>query len=82
MLSNPTISLDENLEYVFHRETSDVQTQLKKFAVSTTLQGNAILISGCKENQTSVHGQRTEPWCPVRRQRRPPEVVRRGSAVA
>jgi hypothetical protein len=55
ILSNPTVSLDENLNYVFSKEIdSDIQTQLKRIAVSTNAQGNAILISGCKENQTSA----------------------------
>lgn len=70
MLSNPLIELDEELRYVFPTPISNnTQTQLNR--VFTTLQGNAILISGCKDNQTSAdamignryHGALTYSLC-------------------
>ena len=55
ILSNPTISLDNNLQYVFPKfNVINLQTKLNRFLVETSHQGEAILISGCKENQTSA----------------------------
>lgn len=54
MLSNPMISLDDNLDFVYPIITKDVQTQKRGFLVDTAKQGNTILISGCRENQTSA----------------------------
>lgn len=55
ILLNPKITLDNNLKYVFPEPIDSVlQTQLKRFIVSTSGQGDAILLSGCKENQTSA----------------------------
>lgn len=74
ILSNPKISLDENLKYVFPEPLQDdLQTQLKKIVVSTNLQGNTILLTGCGENQTSAdayignryHGAFTYSLCQI-----------------
>jgi hypothetical protein len=55
LLSNPKISLDNNLQFVFPKfNKKDLQTKLSKFIVQTSEQGEAILISGCGENQTSA----------------------------
>ena len=55
MLENPLISLDDDLNYIFPVENSkNIQSIKNKFLISTTDQGNNILISGCKDNQTSA----------------------------
>jgi len=55
ILSNPLVFLDDNLDYIFPEiDKSNIQTQLNKFMVNTVDQANAILLSGCKDNQTSA----------------------------
>lgn len=55
ILSNPKIRIDNNLNFVFPEINSrSPQTQKKAFLVETVQQGEAILISGCQENQTSA----------------------------
>jgi len=55
MLSNPLVSLDDHLNFVFpESDRSNVQTQLKKFMVDTIEQADCILLSGCRDNQTSA----------------------------
>ncbi|RKZ10848.1 hypothetical protein DRQ25_01700 [Candidatus Fermentibacteria bacterium] len=53
ILTNPRVGLDDNLNFVVP-EGKSVQTQKRGFAVSAQKQGDAILISGCMENQTSA----------------------------
>jgi len=55
MLSNPKITLDDNLQYIFPKPDKNLlQTLTRRFIVQTQEQGEAILISGCGENQTSA----------------------------
>jgi hypothetical protein len=55
MLSNPKITLDDDLNCVFPEvDSKDIQTQNNKFLISTIEQSDNILISGCKDNQTSA----------------------------
>lgn len=55
ILSNPKITLDDNLDCVFPEEnTKDIQTKRNRFLISTIEQNDNILISGCKDNQTSA----------------------------
>ena len=53
ILTNPKITLDRDLNFVIP-EGKSVQKQKRGFAVSAQKQGDAILISGCMENQTSA----------------------------
>ncbi len=55
ILSNPKIALDDNLDCIFPEEnTKDIQTKRNRFLISTIEQNDNILISGCKDNQTSA----------------------------
>lgn len=55
LLSNPKISIDEELGFIMPKFSSnDPQTIKNSFLNDTIAQGNAILISGCKENQVSA----------------------------
>jgi hypothetical protein len=55
ILSNPKIMLDDDLNCIYPEINSkDIQTQKNKFLVTTTEQADNILISGCKDNQTSA----------------------------
>lgn len=55
ILSNPTILLDDDLKFVLPESNErDIRTLKRGFMVSTEDQGNAILISGCQDNQTSA----------------------------
>jgi hypothetical protein len=54
ILSNPLINLDKDLNFVLPSEDKGIQAQKRGFLVDTVGQGNAILISGCRENQTSA----------------------------
>lgn len=54
ILSNPKVSIDDNLKFVFPKPTSNPQTQVRKIMCNATTQGDSILISGCMDNQTSA----------------------------
>jgi len=53
ILSNPRVKIDDDLTFVFP-DSKDLQTQKRGFLIDTTEQGEAILISGCQDNQTSA----------------------------
>jgi len=55
LLSNPRITLDDDLKFVLpERDAQDVRTLKRGFLVPTEEQGNTVLITGCEENQTSA----------------------------
>lgn len=54
ILSNPKIKIGDNLDFLLPKENENVQTQKRGFMIDTTKQGDAILISGCQDNQTSA----------------------------
>lgn len=55
LLRNPEISIDDELNFKLpRRNDKNIHTIKKKFLVDTDMQGNAILISGCQDNQTSA----------------------------
>jgi len=55
LLTNPKISIDDELGFILPKFSStDIQTQKNTFLNNTINQGNAILISGCQENQVSA----------------------------
>jgi len=55
ILSNPKISIDDQLGFLMPKTNpKDLQTVRNSFLTNTIKQGNAILISGCQENQTSA----------------------------
>jgi hypothetical protein len=53
VLTNPIVRLDRDLNFVIP-SGDDTRAQKRGIAVTGTKQGNAILISGCRENQTSA----------------------------
>jgi hypothetical protein len=53
VLTNPIVRLDRDLNFVIP-SGEETQAQTRGIAVTGTKQGNAILISGCRENQTSA----------------------------
>ena len=55
ILSNPRIDIDDHLRFILP-DVDDklVQTLKRDFMVETSKQGNAILISGCRDDQTSA----------------------------
>lgn len=54
LLSNPEINIDDDLNFLLPVEDKCVQTQKHGFMIDTAAQGEAILISGCQDNQTSA----------------------------
>jgi hypothetical protein len=54
ILTNPLINLDKDLNFTIPTADKDVQTQKRGCMVTAADQGNAILISGCRDNQTSA----------------------------
>jgi metacaspase-1 len=54
ILSNPTISIDDALNFVPAPITRDIRTQKRAVINNTVKDGGAILIAGCKDNQTSA----------------------------
>lgn len=54
ILTNPLISLDKDLNFILPSTDERSQTQKRGFVVETIEQGDAILISGCRDNQTSA----------------------------
>ncbi len=54
ILSNPRANLDDDLNFLFPTVDKSIYTQKRGFMVETIEQGNAILISGCQDNQTSA----------------------------
>jgi hypothetical protein len=48
------LSLDDELNLLTSRSSSDSRTRLKPFIVKTADQGNCVLISGCSDRQTSA----------------------------
>lgn len=52
ILTNPSVIINEDLSFDFNKCVSSSKTS--PFLVDTIDQGNAILISGCKDNQTSA----------------------------
>ena len=55
LLMNPKFTIDDELRLIAPEyNVNDRQTQKRKFVVTTDLQGDAILLSGCKDHQTSA----------------------------
>ena len=54
ILSNPKIKIGDSLDFLLPKENDNVQTQKRGFMVDTTAQGDAILVSGCEDGQTSA----------------------------
>lgn len=55
VLSNPKAMLDDDLNFIFDDlSESTTQTNKNGFMIDTAKQGEAILISGCRDNQTSA----------------------------
>jgi len=53
LLTNPRVGIDKDLNFIIP-DGKSVQVQKRGFSTSTQKQGDAVLISGCRENQTSA----------------------------
>lgn len=53
VLTNPKVKLDRDLNFIIP-DGKSIQKQKRGFAVTAVKQGEAVLISGCRENQTSA----------------------------
>jgi metacaspase-1 len=54
LATNPALTLDDNLNFILPMRTKDLDTQKRKVIQSALQQGNAVLISGCGEQETSA----------------------------
>lgn len=55
ILLNSKINIDDDLNFLFPSEnTRSIQSEKGKFMVETIQQGNAILLAGCEDGQTSA----------------------------
>lgn len=55
ILFNPSVSIDDDLNFIFaQRDVTDIQTIKNNFLVNTLDQGDIMLITGCQDNQTSA----------------------------
>ena len=54
ILSNPKMKIGDSLDFLMPKEDKEIQVQNKGFMVDTTAQGDAILVSGCEDGQTSA----------------------------
>jgi hypothetical protein len=54
ILSNPSLIIKDDLSFDFPDPKIDCRAGKNKFLIETAEQGDAILISGCEDNQTSA----------------------------
>ena len=54
LLSNPQINLDDDLNFVLPELSKGILSSKKPFMIDTVNQGDALLLSGCQDNQTSA----------------------------
>jgi len=54
ILTNPSLIIKDDLSFEFPEQKTDTRGQKSKFLIETAEQGDAILISGCEDNQTSA----------------------------
>jgi hypothetical protein len=54
ILSNPSLVINDGLSFSFEDPKQNSKAFVSKFLVDTIEQGDAILLAGCKENQTSA----------------------------
>lgn len=54
ILSNPSLIINDDLSFDFPDPTKNCQAAKNRFLIETADQGDAILLSGCQDNQTSA----------------------------